>query len=87
MSVGNTLSVLTMIRTSLLYAYSVFDNLLSSTNMTGVYSAAILVVLVVRFILMPIVGSLRVGTGSDTASGESQKRGNRNKKGNRRNGK
>lgn len=68
MSAGDTFSVLGIVTAPLLYAYSVFEKLLQSTNLTGAYSAAILVVLVVRFILMPIVGSLRVGTGSDSAS-------------------
>lgn len=67
MSVNDTLSVLGLVVSPFVAAYQWFDGLLQQSNLTGVYSAAILVVLVVRFILMPIVGSLRVGTGSDSA--------------------
>lgn len=72
MTVGDTLSVLGVITVPLVYAYQMFDKFLQSTNMTGIYSAFVLVVLVVRFILMPIVGSLRVGTGSDSAKKQPQ---------------
>lgn len=66
MTVGDTLSSLRVVVAPLLYAYELLEQLFRSTNMTAAYSAAILVVLVVRFVLMPIVGSLRVGA-SDSA--------------------
>lgn len=67
MTVGDVLSVIGIVTAPFLYVYQLREWLLQSTFMTGVYSAAILVVMVVRFVLMPIVGSLRVSSGaSDT---------------------
>lgn len=62
MTSGDTLSVLGLIVTPILKAYELFDNFLRSTNLTAVWSAMFLVVLVVRFILKPIVGSLSAGS-------------------------
>lgn len=73
MTVGDTLSVLQVVMSPLLYAYSVFDKFLQSMNLTGVYNAALFVVVAVRFIIMPIVGSLSVGTGSDKSKKKEDK--------------
>lgn len=73
MTVGDTLSALSVVTAPLLYVYELFEKLLQSTNMTAVYSAAILVLLVVRFILMPIVGSFSVGRGSDIVDNRTTK--------------
>lgn len=66
MTVGDTLSVLGIVTAPFLYAYSLFEKFLQSTNTTGVYSAAVLVVMVIRFVLWPIVGTLGPSSGSDS---------------------
>lgn len=66
MTAGDALSVLGLVTAPFLYAYELFEKLLQVTFMTGVYSAAILVVLVIRFILWPIVGAFGLSSGSDT---------------------
>lgn len=65
MTVGDTISVLGIVNLPFFYVYSLFEKLLQSTHTTGVYSAAVLVVLVIRFALWPIVGSLGPSSGSD----------------------
>lgn len=49
--------IFSIISTSLLYAASWFEDILSATGLTGVFLAGVFLVLLSKFILTPIFGS------------------------------
>lgn len=66
MSTDDIVSVLGVVSRPLLYLYTVVSDIFDACHLGGVWEVAVLVVLVVRFVLMPIVGNTKVGVGSDS---------------------